>query len=174
MGENRSFCSVILVVLLVACASGEDPYRFYNWNVTYGDIYPLGVKQQVASLISLLFLLLLPHFFFLFLYVLINIYFVKSKWQGILINGQFPGPQIDSVTNDNLIISVFNSLDEPFLLSWLVLFLFFLSFFLIYLYACVFVYAFSHCELFFLLHLDFGNPFVGCIAAMNQFHLAMV
>lgn len=41
--------------------------------------------------------------------------------QGILINGQFPGPQIDSVTNDNLIINVFNSLDEPFLLSWLVL-----------------------------------------------------
>jgi len=38
----------------------------------------------------------------------------------------------------------------------------------------VFVYAFSHCELFFLLHLDFGNPFVGFIAAMNQFHLAMV
>jgi hypothetical protein len=43
--------------------------------------------------------------------------------QGILINGQFPGPQIESVTNDNLIINVFNSLDEPFLISWLVLFL---------------------------------------------------
>ncbi|GAB4828404.1 hypothetical protein Ancab_035402 [Ancistrocladus abbreviatus] len=38
--------------------------------------------------------------------------------QGILINGQFPGPDIYSVTNDNLIISVFNSLDEPFLISW--------------------------------------------------------
>ncbi|GMH05295.1 hypothetical protein Nepgr_007135 [Nepenthes gracilis] len=37
---------------------------------------------------------------------------------GILINGQFPGPEIDCVTNDNLIISVFNYLDEPFLLSW--------------------------------------------------------
>uniref|UniRef100_A0A2N9I5T9 Uncharacterized protein n=1 Tax=Fagus sylvatica TaxID=28930 RepID=A0A2N9I5T9_FAGSY len=83
MGEYRSICSFILVFLLVACTSGEDPYRFYNWNVTYGDIYPLGIKQR-----------------------------------GILINGQFPGPQIESVTNDNLIISVFNSLDEPFLLSW--------------------------------------------------------
>lgn len=62
---------------------GEDPYRFFNWNVTYGDIYPLGVKQQ-----------------------------------GILINGQFPGPQIDSVTNDNVIVSIYNSLDEPFLLTW--------------------------------------------------------
>jgi hypothetical protein len=94
MGEYRSICSFILVFLLVACTSGEDPYRFYNWNVTYGDIYPLGIKQR-----------------------------------GILINGQFPGPQIESVTNDNLIISVFNSLDEPFLLSWLVLFSFPLFFF---------------------------------------------
>ncbi|PRQ52763.1 putative laccase [Rosa chinensis] len=84
MGLYTSVCCVLLVALLtVSFTNGEDPYRFYNWNVTYGDIYPLGVKQQ-----------------------------------GILINGQFPGPQIDSVTNDNLIISVFNSLDEPFLLSW--------------------------------------------------------
>ncbi|KAK3184381.1 hypothetical protein Dsin_031667 [Dipteronia sinensis] len=84
MGGYRGFCSVLLVmILLVTCTSGEDPYKFYTWNVTYGDIYPLGVKQQ-----------------------------------GILINGQFPGPQIDSVTNDNLIVNVFNSLDEPFLISW--------------------------------------------------------
>ncbi|XP_068302888.1 L-ascorbate oxidase homolog [Pyrus communis] len=84
MGGYKSACCVILFALLtVTCTNGEDPYRFYNWNVTYGDIYPLGVKQQ-----------------------------------GILINGQFPGPQIDSVTNDNLIINVFNSLDEPFLISW--------------------------------------------------------
>ncbi|XP_057954154.1 L-ascorbate oxidase homolog [Malania oleifera] len=82
-GSCKSMCWLLLEFLLVACISGEDPYRFYTWNVTYGDIYPLGVKQQ-----------------------------------GILINGQFPGPQIESVTNDNLIISVFNSLDEPFLLSW--------------------------------------------------------
>lgn len=38
--------------------------------------------------------------------------------QGILINGQFPGPQIDSVTNDNIIINVYNNLDQHFLLSW--------------------------------------------------------
>lgn len=34
----------LLVPLLVA---GDDPYRFFTWTVTYGDIYPLGVKQQV-------------------------------------------------------------------------------------------------------------------------------
>uniref|UniRef100_A0A0E0LL62 Plastocyanin-like domain-containing protein n=1 Tax=Oryza punctata TaxID=4537 RepID=A0A0E0LL62_ORYPU len=65
--------------LLVA---GDDPYRFFTWTVTYGDITPLGVKQQ-----------------------------------GILINGQFPGPTIEAVTNDNLIINVFNKLNDPFLLS---------------------------------------------------------
>ncbi|WOH03211.1 hypothetical protein DCAR_0522607 [Daucus carota subsp. sativus] len=81
--KSRAWSLMLVALLLVECASGEDPYRFYTWNVTYGDIYPLGVKQQ-----------------------------------GILINGQFPGPQIDSVTNDNLIINVYNSLDEPFLFSW--------------------------------------------------------
>ncbi|KAA3467125.1 L-ascorbate oxidase-like protein [Gossypium australe] len=66
-----------------AIAGAEDPYRFFDWNVTFGDIYPLGVRQT-----------------------------------GILINGQFPGPDIHSVTNDNLIINVHNSLNEPFLISW--------------------------------------------------------
>ncbi|OWM79812.1 L-ascorbate oxidase homolog [Punica granatum] len=83
MGSFRVLFALFSVLLLVICSNGEDPYRFYNWNVTYGDIYPLGVKQK-----------------------------------GILINGQFPGPSIESVTNDNIIISVFNSLDEPFLISW--------------------------------------------------------
>ncbi|KAI3840802.1 hypothetical protein MKW92_045312 [Papaver armeniacum] len=38
--------------------------------------------------------------------------------KGILINGQFPGPRLDCVTNDNLIINVINKIDEPFLLTW--------------------------------------------------------
>ncbi|GKV54032.1 hypothetical protein SLEP1_g60542, partial [Rubroshorea leprosula] len=37
--------------------------------------------------------------------------------QGILINGQFPGPNINSTTNNNIVINVFNNLDEPFLLT---------------------------------------------------------
>lgn len=73
----------VYVAVLAAIATADDPYRFFTWNVTYGDIYPLGVRQQ-----------------------------------GILINGQFPGPDIYSVTNDNLIINVINSLNDPFLLSW--------------------------------------------------------
>ncbi|KAF2595219.1 hypothetical protein F2Q70_00045511 [Brassica cretica] len=84
MGANASLAAALIVgFALLFAVTAESPYRFFEWNVTYGDIYPLGVRQQ-----------------------------------GILINGQFPGPDIHSVTNDNLIINVYNSLDEPFLLSW--------------------------------------------------------
>ncbi|KAG7594108.1 Multicopper oxidase type 1 [Arabidopsis thaliana x Arabidopsis arenosa] len=85
MTVGRSGGTVVLLFCLsfFAAVTAESPYRFFDWNVTYGDIYPLGVRQQ-----------------------------------GILINGKFPGPDIHSVTNDNLIINVHNSLDEPFLISW--------------------------------------------------------
>ncbi|KAK3038874.1 hypothetical protein RJ639_028596 [Escallonia herrerae] len=83
MPLNPAAFFLCTALALLAIVRAEDPYRFFNWNVTYGDIYPLGVRQQ-----------------------------------GILINGQFPGPDIHSVTNDNLIINVFNSLTEPFLISW--------------------------------------------------------
>lgn len=38
--------------------------------------------------------------------------------QGILINGQFPGPTIESVTNDNIVLNVINKIDQPFLITW--------------------------------------------------------
>ncbi|KAJ8765059.1 hypothetical protein K2173_010536 [Erythroxylum novogranatense] len=80
---------ILLLLLLgvstsyLSTVGAEDPYKFFDWTITYGDIYPLGVRQK-----------------------------------GILINGQFPGPNIDAVTNDNLIINVRNHLHEPFLLTW--------------------------------------------------------
>ncbi|XP_031262401.1 L-ascorbate oxidase homolog [Pistacia vera] len=85
MRENRVLCSLVVLVLFLVLhgVNGDNPYRFITWKITYGDIYPLGVKQQ-----------------------------------GILINGLFPGPHIDAITNDNLIISVYNYLREPFLISW--------------------------------------------------------
>ncbi|XP_010093150.2 L-ascorbate oxidase homolog [Morus notabilis] len=39
--------------------------------------------------------------------------------QGILINGQFPGPNINSTTNNNIVLNVFNNIDEPILFTWL-------------------------------------------------------
>ena len=41
-------------------------------------------------------------------------------YQGILINGQFPGPTIDAITNDNIVVNVINKLDDHFLITWLV------------------------------------------------------
>ncbi|KAI3993776.1 hypothetical protein MKX01_002789 [Papaver californicum] len=38
--------------------------------------------------------------------------------QGILINNEFPGPNINSTTNNNIVINVFNNLDEPLLFTW--------------------------------------------------------
>ncbi|WOH10072.1 hypothetical protein DCAR_0729533 [Daucus carota subsp. sativus] len=74
---------------LVACLStlctvrAEDPYRYFTFEFTYGQISPLGVKQR-----------------------------------GILVNGKFPGPTIDAITNDNVIVNVINKLDQPFLITW--------------------------------------------------------
>ncbi|KAL6966185.1 L-ascorbate oxidase [Sarracenia purpurea var. burkii] len=38
--------------------------------------------------------------------------------QGILINGQFPGPKINCTSNNNIVVNVYNNLDEPLLLTW--------------------------------------------------------
>lgn len=48
---------------------------------------------------------------------------VTQILQAILINGQFPGPTIEAVTNDNIVVDVINKLDEPFLITWSVLLL---------------------------------------------------
>ncbi|KAJ4843951.1 L-ascorbate oxidase [Turnera subulata] len=38
--------------------------------------------------------------------------------QVILINDKFPGPEINSTSNNNVVINMFNQLDEPFLITW--------------------------------------------------------
>ncbi|XP_019180137.1 PREDICTED: L-ascorbate oxidase homolog [Ipomoea nil] len=38
--------------------------------------------------------------------------------QGILINGKFPGPTINGTSNNNVVVNVFNEIDEPLLLTW--------------------------------------------------------
>ncbi|XP_010931432.1 L-ascorbate oxidase homolog [Elaeis guineensis] len=78
---TAAFVLVSLLGLSVVLA--EDPYLFFTWNVTYGSIAPLGIRQKV-----------------------------------ILINNQFPGPEVNCTSNNNIIINVFNNLDEPFLLTW--------------------------------------------------------
>ncbi|KAL6841431.1 hypothetical protein ACP4OV_028949 [Aristida adscensionis] len=36
----------------------------------------------------------------------------------ILINGEFPGPKINCTSNNNIVVNVFNELDQPFLFTW--------------------------------------------------------
>ncbi|KAI3988325.1 hypothetical protein MKX01_012114 [Papaver californicum] len=83
--------------------------------------------RQTKILCSLVFSLFLfvtfvygedPYRFFTWKVTFADIYPLGVKQRGILINGQFPGPRIECITNDNLIISVHNELNEPFLLSW--------------------------------------------------------
>ncbi|CAA2972064.1 L-ascorbate oxidase homolog [Olea europaea subsp. europaea] len=79
-----TFVSLFLYLSAGALAvHAENSNHFFEWNVTYGTIAPLGVPQQ-----------------------------------GILINGQFPGPRIKCTSNNNIVVNVFNNLDEPFLLTW--------------------------------------------------------
>ena len=40
--------------------------------------------------------------------------------QVIAVNGKFPGPLINSTTNDNVNVNVHNDLDENLLMTWLV------------------------------------------------------
>nr|GEX40600.1 L-ascorbate oxidase homolog [Tanacetum cinerariifolium] len=38
--------------------------------------------------------------------------------QAILINGKFPGPVINCTSNNNILVNVFNQLDEPLMFTW--------------------------------------------------------
>lgn len=50
MAEMLLKLAALLVATIgtFAVVHAENPYRFFTWNVTYGDIYPLGVRQQVC------------------------------------------------------------------------------------------------------------------------------
>ena len=58
MKQTNLLCNLFIGTLLVWLGSvlvkAEDPYLFYTWTVTYGTRSPLGVPQQVYSLILLL------------------------------------------------------------------------------------------------------------------------
>ncbi|KAF6996439.1 hypothetical protein CFC21_012780 [Triticum aestivum] len=43
---------------------------------------------------------------------------VGTPQKVILINGEFPGPRINCSSNNNIVINVFNQLDQPLLFTW--------------------------------------------------------
>ncbi|CAA0815119.1 SKU5-similar 6 [Striga hermonthica] len=79
---------------------------------------PLAIRLAALLLFFAIVAAENPYRFFTWNVTYGTIYPLDVPQQGILINGQFPGPDIYSVTNDNIIVNVFNSLDEPFLIHW--------------------------------------------------------
>nr|GFD09345.1 L-ascorbate oxidase homolog [Tanacetum cinerariifolium] len=44
--QNPNGLYLCVLLCLVAIVNAEDPYRYFTWNITYGDIYPMGIRQQ--------------------------------------------------------------------------------------------------------------------------------
>lgn len=59
-----------------------------------------------------------PYFFFTWNVTYGTLSPLGIPQQVILINNEFPGPNINSTSNNNLVINVFNNLDEPLLFTW--------------------------------------------------------
>lgn len=101
---------------------GEDAYKYFTWTATYGTASPLGVAQQVGIAYSYSQSCFRAEWLFSWLWIWVNLDCVSQcidvNLQVILINGQFPGPRLDLVTNDNVILNLINNLDQPLLLTW--------------------------------------------------------
>jgi hypothetical protein len=72
MKLNLAYVVALLAISLFHIASAEDPYKFFNWNVTYGDIYPLGVRQRVGFKSKSHFFMLLFSSYILYIRVYIS------------------------------------------------------------------------------------------------------
>ncbi|XP_042487304.1 L-ascorbate oxidase homolog [Macadamia integrifolia] len=81
---------------------------------------------QVRSVVALLWCLSTaalvwaedPYFYFTWNVTYGTISPLGVPQQVIMINDQFPGPNINSTSNNNLVVNVFNNLDEPLLFTW--------------------------------------------------------
>ncbi|CAH2069767.1 unnamed protein product [Thlaspi arvense] len=59
-----------------------------------------------------------PYFFYTWKLTYGTISPLGVPQKAILINEKFPGPNLNTTTNNNIVINVFNNLDEPFLFTW--------------------------------------------------------
>ena len=117
--QHSVLLSVFFFITAVSFYSFLAPdHCVIRWKITYDDIYPLAVKATIFEG----FLLVLGVKESAFCFFLLN---KKCEYlmQGILINGQFPGPQIDAVTNENM-VTVLLCLANFWLLGQFLLFCF--------------------------------------------------
>lgn len=59
-----------------------------------------------------------PYFFYTWKVTYGTISPLGVPQKAILINDKFPGPNLNTTTNNNIVINVFNNLEEPFLFTW--------------------------------------------------------
>ncbi|CAK9172158.1 unnamed protein product [Ilex paraguariensis] len=81
------------------------------------------LKLILFSLISLLSTLMMVHGEDPYLFFTWNVTYGTLSPLGVpqqvmLINGGFPGPAINCSSNNNIVVNVFNNLDEPLLFTW--------------------------------------------------------
>ncbi|EFJ37957.1 hypothetical protein SELMODRAFT_229918 [Selaginella moellendorffii] len=48
--ELRPALAVLVLLVLASCARGEDPYLYFEWNVSFVDLAPLGAPQRVIAI----------------------------------------------------------------------------------------------------------------------------
>lgn len=51
MSPKYWLLSCIALISSFYFAYAEDPYKYFDWHVNYGHVYPLGVQQRVHSLL---------------------------------------------------------------------------------------------------------------------------
>jgi len=113
LAEKASVAVLLFSLLSIShfhFSVAEDPYRFFNWNVTYGDIFPLGVRQRVCLSLNTFFSCFSP----------------SSKWIWIF-NSQIKNRE--SWSTDNSQVQIFILLptttsSSMFSIVWMSLFFF--------------------------------------------------
>jgi len=43
---------MMMTISIISFVQADDPYRFFDWRVTYGNISPLGIPQRVFFFFS--------------------------------------------------------------------------------------------------------------------------
>lgn len=52
MGGRKELPAAALAAMLLGLCSAGDPYAYFDWNVAYMKAAPLGVEQQVCSVVN--------------------------------------------------------------------------------------------------------------------------
>ncbi|KAL1077570.1 hypothetical protein V6Z11_D10G104400 [Gossypium hirsutum] len=95
---------------------------FSGYNLVNKDMGKAVMLQWVIGLLALLGVSQVdaedPYFYYTWTVTYGTRSILRVPQQVILINDQFPGPKLEVVTNNNILLNLINKLDQPFLLTW--------------------------------------------------------